>query len=89
MVIRNGEVFIENNNNPETRIEEGYILNKSFDNLNFDLENGEYFVMGDNRSSSLDSRSWGALPADLIQGRAFFRLLPISKIGIFPGSLEK
>jgi signal peptidase I len=85
--IRNGEVYIKNDLE-EIKIEEDYILNKSFDDFNLSLETGEYFVMGDNRINSFDSRSWGALPEELIKGRAFLRLLPISKIDVFPGLIE-
>ncbi len=45
----------------------------------------EYFVMGDNRLASLDSRSWGALPARLITGRVLARLFPLNQIGLWPG----
>lgn len=50
------------------------------------LAEDEYFVMGDNRMASLDSRSWGPLKESFIVGRAFVRLFPLSKIDIFPGS---
>ncbi len=49
------------------------------------LNPGNYFVMGDNRPNSSDSRVWGQLPGKEIIGRVALRLLPLSQIGLFPG----
>lgn len=45
------------------------------------LQNG-YFVLGDNRNNSSDSRVFGIVPEDEIIGKAVFRFLPISEIGL-------
>jgi len=45
------------------------------------LNEGEYFVSGDNRPYSSDSRAWGPLPKENIVGRAFFAYWPLSIFG--------
>lgn len=46
------------------------------------LQANEYFVMGDNRQHSSDSREWGALPKSNIIGRAWLTIMPLNRFGI-------
>ena len=46
------------------------------------IPEGEYYMMGDNRNDSTDSRYWGLMPKERIVGRACFRFWPLNRIGI-------
>jgi signal peptidase I len=46
------------------------------------VSKGYYYVLGDHRNSSNDSRNWGEVPEKYIYGRAFFRFWPLAKMGL-------
>lgn len=52
-------------------------------NVSVTLAENEYFVLGDNRISSADSRRWGPLPRENIIGRVFFRAWPFTALAKF------
>ena len=84
--VKNNVVTITNKEHPDGfQLSQPYIVNQSKTTNHFELKDDEYFVMGDNRSASSDSRYWGAVPRNLLIGKAFLRLLPINKAGVWPG----
>ncbi|MHB1316799.1 MAG: signal peptidase I [Minisyncoccota bacterium] len=88
--IEDGVVTIINSENPNGfKLSETFIKFTKSDTLTKTLSSDEYFVMGDNRAGSYDSRIWGALPKEDIIGTPLLRMYPLSKINISPGSLKQ
>lgn len=88
--IKGSDVYITNTEHPDGfKLEQPYVKNPSQNNTHFELKDGEFFVMGDNRSASSDSRYWGAVPKDNLIGKVFLRLLPVKEIGVMPGSYKE
>lgn len=84
--MENGTVFIVQDGGPgERKLAEPYIKKRGRATMQETLEDGEYFVLGDNRPSSADSRVWGPLEEGLITGKAFVRLFPFTEIDMRPG----
>jgi signal peptidase I len=85
--IQNGNVFVTTTAGVTIQLSESYIVfHGNGGDMQVTLTKDQYFVMGDNRPESSDSRVWGVLPRENIVGRAFLRLLPIESASILPGS---
>ncbi len=87
--VRDGSVYVYNDKYPE-----GFVLDESAylaDNIKtYDLSeeivtlrDNEYFVLGDNRNASKDSRSFGPVNKSFLTGRVMFRGWPFNQITVF------
>jgi len=86
ILIKNGLVTIFNTENPEGfTLSEPYIKYRDDTSTELTLKENQYYVMGDNRKESFDSRSWGPVDATSITGRALVRIFPLTKMSLYPG----
>jgi signal peptidase I len=80
--MKRGEVFIDGN-----KLDKPYLAEKDGDNLAPTLVPPDsYFVMGDNRYGSSDSRHWGPVPLDNIVGKVQLRYWPFSEFSLLTGN---
>jgi signal peptidase I len=82
--IRGGEIFVNQAKVDEPYIPTGQTLvrNSQAANLKATLNENEYFVLGDNRDHSSDSREWGNVPRENIVGKAWVVIFPIKNFGL-------
>lgn len=84
--VKNNAIYVNG-----TKLEEPYLPSDTQTQANaftsgrvVTLGQDEYFVVGDNRTNSSDSRSWGPITSKNIVGRAFFRYWPLDGIHVIP-----
>ncbi len=86
IVIRGGKIFIYNERHKEgLELKEDYLFPglRTGGEIETILKENEYFLLGDNRNVSLDSRVFGPVNRKLIIGRAWVRAWPLTRVAAF------
>ena len=83
--IKEGQVIILDENGNQTLNELDYLSEniETSGNIRVSLSEDEYFVLGDNRNFSSDSRRWGVLPKNYIIGKVYVRAWPFAALAKF------
>ena len=76
VAIKDGEIYI---NDEKIDVEYAYGMTSDYDRIT--LKSDEYFILGDNRLISKDSRYVGPIKVKEIKGKVVFRIFPFSKFG--------
>ena len=75
--IKNDKIYV---NDKEVNDKYGFGMTSDYKKVT--LKDDEYFVLGDNRLVSMDSREFGPVKENCIKGKAIFRFFPFTKIGV-------
>ena len=87
VTITHGQVSISNAAHPQgVALDEPYVKLPKDDSETYTLGTDEYYVLGDNRLASADSRYWGPVPTKDLIGRPVLRLWPLT---LWPGTETK
>lgn len=91
LTIKGTQITVKNAEHPE-----GFVLPQPYiasgeernDDITVTLTSNQYYVMGDNRFASSDSRIWGPITRDAIVGRPIARLFPVTSVSVLPGTFN-
>ena len=76
--IRGGKIYIK-----DEELEEDYIFGYTDGEVSMEIPEDTVFVMGDNRTESVDSRVFGPVDSEDIYGKVIFKFFPFNKITLF------
>ncbi|MDO8515222.1 MAG: signal peptidase I [bacterium] len=87
----NGKVYVNNVMLEEPYLPKDFLTPGSLflrEGGSVTVPEGDFFVMGDNRTGSSDSREWGPITKEEIIGKVFFRYFPFDRFGYDPGKVS-